>query len=204
MQFFEALKAEFRDDNISRVEKGVAGADILHEVVYNGRICGLIVYDSKKRTVWRSDYANKLRQDQLAAKADHAVLSTSVFPAGERYIHTIDGVIIVTPNSAVSLAQILRRHTIKVHTLRLSNEARDQKTETLYKYITSDRCFQLLNREKELTDDVLDVDVKEKNAHDATWKRRGELLRCLQRAQADFSNEIEQIIGATADGGAVT
>jgi predicted RNA-binding protein with PUA domain len=45
VQFFEALKAEFRDDNISRVEKGVAGADILHEVVYNGRICGLIVYD---------------------------------------------------------------------------------------------------------------------------------------------------------------
>lgn len=198
VDLFEALKSEFPSDQITRVNKGVAGADIIHKVVHNGRVCGSIIYDSKNRNAWRHDYVTKLRRDQLAAKADHAILSTRVFPAGARQLHIQDGVIVTNPARTVVLVQMLRKHVVQNHGLRLSNKARDQKTAHLYEFITSDRCAQLLDQIETLTDDMLDLEVKETKAHEATWKRRGELIRSVQRTHADFSAEIERIIGTAA------
>ena len=201
VDLFEALKAEFPHDQITRVNKGAAGADIIHNVVHNGKTCGCIIYDSKNRNAWRNDYVTKLRQDQLSAKADHAILSTMVFPAGARQLHVQDGVIVVNPARAIVLAQMLRKHVLQSYALRLSNEARDQKTVQLYEFVTSDRCSQLLDQMETVSDDMLELEVKEKKAHDTTWKRRGELIRSAQRAHGDFSAEIERIIGTSeADG----
>ncbi|MCH8242906.1 MAG: DUF2130 domain-containing protein, partial [Planctomycetes bacterium] len=198
VDLFEALKTEFPSDQITRVNKGAAGADIIHKVVHNGQVCGCIIYDSKNRNAWRNDYVTKLRRDQLAAKADHAILSTQVFPAGARQLHIQDGVIVSNPARTVVLAQMLRKHVVQNHGLRLSNKARDQKTARLYEFITSERCAQLLDQIVTLTDDMLDLEVKEKKAHDATWKRRGEFIRSVQRTHGDFSAEIERIIGTAA------
>jgi hypothetical protein len=101
VDLFEQLKAEFPGDTIKRVGKGNPGADIIHEIFHNGRLCGRLVYDSKNRTAWRYEYVTKLRQDQTAAKADHAILSTLAFPSGTRQLHVQDGVIIVNPARAI-------------------------------------------------------------------------------------------------------
>jgi hypothetical protein len=47
IDMFEALTAEFLGDDISRVAKGVPGADIVHRVIHNGAVCGTIIYDCK-------------------------------------------------------------------------------------------------------------------------------------------------------------
>ncbi len=201
VDLFEALKAEFPDDRITRVNKGTAGADVIHEVVNNGMVCGKIVYDSKNRNAWRNDYVTKLRQDQIAAKADHAILSTHVFPAGARQLHIQDGVIVANPARAVVLVKMLRTHVIRGHGLRMSNKERDEKTARLYEFIMSDRGGQLLEQIETLTDDMLELEVREKKAHDATWKRRGELIRSVQRSHGDFTAEIERIIGTAAANG---
>jgi len=83
LELFELLRAAFPDDRIRRVEKGAMGADIVHDVVENGKVCGKIVYDRKNRSNWKTEYATKLRDDQIAEKADHAILSTNKFPDGE-------------------------------------------------------------------------------------------------------------------------
>jgi hypothetical protein len=67
MDLFESLKQEFEGDQIKRVTKGAAGADIIHDVVHGGKVCGRIVYDAKNRNAWRNEYVSKLRQDQSAA-----------------------------------------------------------------------------------------------------------------------------------------
>jgi hypothetical protein len=199
VDLFEELKSEFPDDKISRVDKGAAGADIIHKVVHNGKICGCIIYDSKNRNAWRNDYVTKLRQDQLAACADHAILSTHIFPAGARQIHVQDGVLIANPARVIALVELLRKQIVQIHGLRLSNESRDQKTTQLYEFITSDRSTLLLDQIEVQTDDMLELDVKEKKAHDTTWKKRGELIRSVQRARADFTSEIDHIIGTAAE-----
>src|SRR5216683_2262875 len=200
IDLYEALKGEFPEDRISRVGKGAPGADIIHVVIHNGRDCGTIIYDSKNRNAWRSDYVTKLAEDQMAAKAEHAVLSTHKFPAGARQLCVQDGVIIANPGRVVALVQVLRKHIIQGHMLRLSNEARTQKTAALYDFITSERCLHLFERIDTHTEDLLDLQVKEKKAHDTNWKRQGELIRSVQRVRAEMSSEIDRIIGTASAG----
>src|SRR5207245_660867 len=118
----------------------------IHTVKDGGRECGRIVYDSKNRSTWRNDYVTKLRADQLAAKADSAILATHVLPAGARQMHVQDGVIVLNPARTVVVVEVLRNHIVQMHTLRLSSVARTDKTAKLYDFIASDRWAQLVDQ----------------------------------------------------------
>lgn len=199
VDLFELLKTEFPEDRITRVEKGAAGADVVHDIYHNGRPCGRIVYDSKNSSAWRNDYVSKLRADQATAKADHAVLCTKSFPSGVKELHTMEGVLIVSPARVGVVAGVLRRHVVQTATLRLSNEARSQKTAALYAFIMSEQCGQLLSSISSVADEMTDLDAKERKAHDALWKKRGEHIKSIQRAHGDLSFEIERIIGVAGN-----
>jgi hypothetical protein len=201
IDLFEALKGEYPDDHITRVPKGTAGADIIHVVKHNGKECGRIVYDSKNRKGWRDDYVTKLREDQIAAEAVHAVLSTLKFPAGAHQLEVREGVIIANPARVVALVQMLRRHIVLVHSLRLSNSARAQKTDELYEFIRSGHCRQLFERIDSQAEDLLELQEKEKRAHDKMWNQQGTLFRGIQRAHGELISEIERIIGTGSDAG---
>ena len=144
VNLYDALKAEFPNDRIERIAKGAAGADIRHVMIHNGKECGTIIYDSKDRASWRSDYVEKLAKDQRAARADHAILSTRVFPQKASQLHMEGGIIIANPARVVVLVQLLRKHLLHAHTMRLSNNERTKKTAALYEFITSPRYAQLL------------------------------------------------------------
>jgi hypothetical protein len=201
LDLFEALKAEFEGDKIERIKRGLPGGDIRHTVIHNGKECGKILYDSKNHNAWRNDFVSKLSSDQMAEKASHAILSTRKFPAGFSHLAIQDGVIIASPSRVVAVVQILRQHLLQTHTLRASSEERGKKTQELYAFITSERCTDLLARFDTHSDDLLDLQVKEKKAHDTTWKRQGELIRSVQKVRAELSNEIDLIIGTRTQGG---
>lgn len=196
INLYELLKTEFQGDRIERINKGQPGADILHTVIHKGKECGSIIYDSKNHNAWRNEFVTKLASDQMAAKSDHAILSTRKFPAGTRHLHVQDGVILVAPSRVSALVLIVRQHIIATHALRLSEEARTQKTAELYAFINSERFRDLFKRIDTQAEKLLDLQVKEKKAHDATWKTQGELIRSVQKVQAEICNEIDSIIGS--------
>jgi len=197
IDLFEELKRAF-DDRITRVKKGTPGADIIQEVLHHGKVCGRIIYDSKNRNKWDGRYVSKLREDQLAAKAEHAILSSLKFPGRTSQLHCQDGVIIACPARVLALAELLRRHIVQMHTLRASNEERAKKTAALYSFITSDHCRQFLESIEAQVNKLLEIEVSEQNAHKLVWEKRGKLLRAVLKVQGDLCCEIERIIG-TAD-----
>jgi hypothetical protein len=200
IDLFEQLRGAFEGDRIWRVAKGVNGADVIHEVIHNGRVCGKIIYDSKNRNAWQNEFASKLRADRLAESADHAVLSSNKFPKGTQQLHTQDGVIIASPARILALAEILRRHILQTHELRISGEQREQKTASLYAFITSDRCKQLLEAIAGQASKMVELDDVEQKAHRRTWDQRSRLIRSVQKTHDDLSFEIDRIIGtAQAD-----
>jgi len=199
VKLLDELKARFDDDTFAHVGKGNPGADIIQEVMFNGKVCGKIVFDSKDRNAWRNDYVSKLRKDQVAAQADHAILSTRVMPAGTKQIHIQDGVIVSNPARVLILVELLRQQIISTHKLRLSNESRTEKTANLYSFITSELCGQLFDQIETRTADMEELDVKEKKAHDTVWKRRGELIRSVQKARGDLCAQIETVLGSRTD-----
>jgi hypothetical protein len=195
LELFELLKAAFPDDRIRRVEKGAMGADIVHDVVENGKVCGKIVYDRKNRSDWKTKYATKLRDDQIAEKADHAILSTNKFPDGEQQFCVREHVILACPARVRWLAELVRERIIQMHELRVSNEARDEKTAELYAFINSEHCRQLLDSIETLVKKLEEIDVAEQNAHRRVWINRGELLKSVLKANGVFRFEIDRIVG---------
>jgi hypothetical protein len=200
VDLYEALRAEFEGDRIERIKRGQPGADIRHVVMHNGKACGTILYDSKNHNAWRNEFVNKLSADQLAEKAAHAILSTRKFPAGESHLAIQDGIILARPARVLALVHLIRQHVIQSHTLRTSNEERGKKTQELYAFITSPRCADLLTRFDTHAEDLLELQEKEVRAHNATWKRQGELYKAVQKVRAELSNEIDLIIGTRSPG----
>lgn len=200
IDLYEALRENFEDDRITRIKKGEPGADIRHEVVYNGAICGSILYDSKNHGAWRGSFVDKLRSDQLADKADHAVLASNTFPSGSKQLVVLDGVVVCSPARVVEVVRIFREHIIQTYRLRLSAEKRGQKTAALYEFISSERCAQLLQRYESTMDDMLELDVKENAIHQSTWKRRGQLIRDAQKVHGTFRAEVDAILGCGETG----
>ena len=149
--------------------------------------------------MFRNEHVTKLLEDQLAAKAEHAILSTHKFPAGTRQLHMQDGVLFANPARVVSVVTLIRRHLLQAHILRLSSAERESKKAALYAFITTERCTQLFSRIDAHADELLEQQVKERKWHDAAWKKEGELIRSIQKVQAELSNEISCIIGTAPD-----
>lgn len=194
----DALKKEFTGDDIQRIPKGTAGADIIHVVMLSGKKCGTIIYDSKNHNQFRWEHVTKLRADQLAARAEHAILSTRKFPQGTRQLHLHDGVLLANPARVVLIATMIRQHLLQLHAQRVSDIERDSKTAALYEFIISERCGSLLSRIDERADDLLDEQQKEVKWHENHWKREGEAIRGIQKAKADLENQVSLIIGTSS------
>jgi hypothetical protein len=198
VNLYEALRKEFPDDRIERVTKGAPGADIHHVVIDHGHECGTIIYDSKNHKVFRTDHVAKLAEDQIHARAEHAILSLHKFPKGTGQLHMKDGVLLANPARVVAVVTLIRRHLVQTRTLRLSNAEREEKTAKLYAFITSERYTQLLNRIEKQAKGLLELQAKEVQWHNNNWEKRGEAYRTIQRARADLESDVYRIIGASA------
>jgi hypothetical protein len=200
IDLFEQLRDAFQGDRIQRVPKGVNGADVIHEVVHNARLCGKIIYDAKNRDSWQNGFATKLKADKLAQAADHAILSSNKFPKDKSQVHLQDGVIVANPARVLVLAEILRDQIVRMHELRASKEAREEKTVALYAFVTSDHFKQLAEQVEAQAVKMLELDSKEQEAHRRIWDQRGKLIRTIQKARADLTFEVDRIIGTAGNG----
>ena len=133
----------------------------------------------------------------IAEKADHAVLSTNKFPAGVKQLELYEGVVLACPARVLAIATILRQLMVQIHTLRMSNEQRDEKTAEVYAFITSDHCWQLLNAMQTSVDNLLEVEVTEQKQHQATWQKRGNMLKDMEKTRGKFVHELTRIIGTS-------
>ncbi len=194
IDLFETLRDAFTTDKITRVAKGQTGADILHEVLYKGQVCGRIVIDSKNRQGWHNGFITKLRADQIAAKADHAILSTTVFKSGQKELFIESGVIAVSPARVVHIIELLRSAILRLHTLGLSAKERAGKMTELYKLITSTDYTQQFDELGRLADGLSELDVEEAKEHQRVWKKRGSTVTRLKNVLRQIDTEVSSIL----------
>ena len=197
---YEALRDAFAHDDISRIKKGEPGADIRHEVLHKSRTCGTILIDSKNRQGWQKSYVTKLREDQTAAKADYAILATSVFPSGKKefFVDADTRVMVVSHTRAVEIVSVVRAFMIRMHLQRLSLSERSEKRDLLYKYMTSENYRQHVLEAGRLSTDILGLDVEEKRAHDKIWEKRGKMTMRLRNAIREIDTEVSAILERTS------
>jgi hypothetical protein len=198
IKLFEALRDAFQGDRITRIQKGQPGADILHEIQHKGEVCGRIITDSKNRQGWRHTYVTKLRQDKVEAKAEHAILATTVFPPGMKELCIESDVIVVSPARVVYITELLRQAMIAMHIKGLSLKERSNKMSQLYSLITSESYSKKFGEAGRLAEDILDLDVQEVKDHNNVWKKRGTLATRLKKVLRDIETDVASIIEGEA------
>ncbi len=193
---FEAIREAFDGNGgkTVRIPKGEVGADILHEVFHKGESCGRIIVDAKNRQSWQNVFVTKLRQDQVEAGAEHAILATTVFPAGKREMCIETGVIVIAPPRVVHIVQLLRQAMITMHVKGLSMKQRATKMSLLYSLITSEQYVAKFHEASRLTQDMLELEVQEKTAHDNVWKKRGTLVKRMHNVLREVETEVAAIV----------
>jgi hypothetical protein len=194
---FEALRDAFQGDKIIRIQKGQPGADILHEVLYKGELCGRIIVDSKNRQAWQNGFVDKLRKDKVDHKAEHAILATTVFPAGKKELSNESGVIVASPGRVVCITELLRQAMVTMHIKGLSMKERSNKMSQLYNLITSESYSKKFTETERLAQDILDLDVQEQRDHSTVWRKRGTFATRMKRVLREIETDVAAVIEGT-------
>jgi hypothetical protein len=195
VDLFDLLLAEFPADQIARVGKGINGPDIVHRVFSGGVFTGRsIVYDSKNHKNWMSKWLPKLRRDQTEYGADHAVLVSTVFPAGKSQLLVENGVVVCSPARAAAIAHMLRRAILQTHALGLSNADRDEKTALLYDLLTSDRATERWERMSSATTELVELETSDAAHQQRVRDKRLAKVRAIVAVHDEFTGDIDAIV----------
>lgn len=173
----EQLKREFPQDKVKEVKKGQRGADI-KQTVFNplGQVCGLILWETKN-SAWQESWISKLKLDIRDASADLGVLVSAEIPTKYRKIDRHNGVWIVTPQLATSMALALRGTLISVESIRKANENKGEKMEYLFQYLTGAEFKHRIEAIIESYTGLQEELEKEKRWYNAKWSREEKAIR---------------------------
>ena len=193
----DALKGGFPFDVITPVGKGVKGADI-HQRVQTaaGEYCGLIIWESKNTKNWSDRWLSKLKEDQLAAKADIAVIVSTVLPEDVSTFASIDGIWVTGFPYTMGLAVALRDTLTLVAQARRTLEGKDEKIERLYGYLSGSEFRQRIEMIVKTFVDMKAGLETEKRAMNKLWSQRDRDIEKVTMNVSGMYGDLHSIVGA--------
>ena len=196
LEFEELFKREFPFDVIEPVSKGVKGGDILQTVqTQTGRVCGKILWETKRTKNWSESWTQKLKDDQRDAKADLAVLVSETLPAGFHHFRQLNGVWVTDIPSAFSLALALRVVLVQVATAKEIESSRDDKKDLIFRYVTGpefrNRVTAIIEGFRSMKEE-LDA---EKRAIQRIWEKREKQIERIISNTAGLYGDLEGLAG---------
>ena len=173
LELEDVLKAEFPQDEITPVPKGINGADIIQKVCdRGGRFCGQIAWESKKTKTWSEGWIQKLKDDQRAIKAELAVIVSAVLPDNVKGFAFRDGIWICDIKLAVALASALRINLEAVAREKIMSVGKNEKMEILYTYLTGIEFRQKVEAIVEVFSEMQEGLNREKKLIETSWAKR--------------------------------
>ena len=198
LELEESLKEEFPFDDIEPVAKGTRGGDIIQIVkTQSGRICGKILWETKRTKTWSDSWIQKLKDDQREAKANMAILASESLPKGFHHFRQISGVWVTDILSAVSLALALRVVLIQVAREREVQVGKKEKMEIAYNYLTGS---EFRNRVEAIVESFIamkeDLEA-ERRAMQKIWAKREKQIERVISNTAGMHGDLQEIAGAS-------
>ncbi|MBF0215933.1 MAG: DUF2130 domain-containing protein [Candidatus Omnitrophica bacterium] len=192
------LKDEFQFDDIEPVGKGQKGGDIIQTVkTQSGRVCGKILWETKRTKAWSDTWIQKLKDDQRDTKADIAVLVSESLPKGMSQFRVIDGVWVAALSSSLSLALALRVVLTQVARERQLETGKKEKMELVYNYLTG---VEFRNRVEAIVESFLAMKHgldRERTAMNKIWDKREKQIQRVLLNIGGMQGDIEGLSGMT-------
>lgn len=192
------LRSRFPADIIRPVPKGVAGGDVLQEVLGpNGKTCGAIIWECKRTRNWSDGWLQKLRNNQRSANADAAILVSEALPKGLETFDLKDGVWVAEFRCAVAVATAIRHVLLEVSSARKAEEGQQTKMEMVYRYLTGPKFRSRVSAIVEQFT-IMHADLmREKRTTTKLWAKREEQIQSVLAATAGMYGDLQGIGGGT-------
>jgi hypothetical protein len=198
LQLEDFLRSSFPRDTVEPVPKGFEGADVLQRVFSDsGQICGTIIWESKRTKNWSDSWTAKLKDDQLAANAEVAVILTVALPKGVQNFEMRDGVWITDYLSLPALATALRYGLVQVASARFADVGKNEKIELLYQYLTGQEFRRRIEAIVETFVSMKTQLDQEKRAFTKNWKIREKQIDRVVTNTSALYGEIQSIAGSS-------
>jgi Uncharacterized protein conserved in bacteria (DUF2130) len=190
------LKEALPDDSISRVAKGVNGADIVLDIVHRRKVVARILVEVKNtRGSFQSEWPVKLAQDRIAAKAQCALLVSNKLPAGsDGHIHFSDSVIVVNPDRVVAVVRILRRMLSALARKGENGTDMAPRMTKVFELFTTGKGRQLIEAATGAIPKLRQLDEKILNAAKTHAKDSEKVLTAQEGNLADIFAAIDEIL----------
>lgn len=196
LELENTLKQQFPYDDISPVQKGARGGDVIQTVKNStGRECGKIIWESKRTKAWSNEWIVKLKEDQRQIRADIAVIISQVLPSTVKHFGYVDEVWVGDYHSVLGIAHALRRQLIEVSLVKNSLVGRNDKKEILYTYVYSVEFRQRVQAIAEAFNSMREDLQKEKNWFRNKWNKQEKIIQQVMDNTYGMYGDLQGIIG---------
>lgn len=198
LELEEFLRKEFPTDEIKPVGKGVNGADVIQIIRDQfGRECGTIIWESKRTKSWGGDWADKLKQDMRSAKADVAILVSSVMPQGVKLFGPFEGILVTSWDCLLGVASQVRMALVKEMQLKSSMVGKNEKMEVIWNYLSSNQFVQKVEAIVEAFSTMKDDLEKEKKLYTGIWAKREKQIERVIHNTIGMHGELQGLMGSS-------
>jgi len=198
LELEEFLKSNFPFDAIEPVPKGISGADVLQRVhSQTGKLCGTIVWESKRTKTWSEPWITKLKEDQRAVKAEIAVLVSEVLPKDVNGFEYRDGVWVCGYPFIANLTSALRMQIIQIASAKQLVAGKEGKMEVLYKYVTS---TEFIHRVQAIVEgfSAMQTDLqKERAVSDRQFSKREKQIQQVIANTSGMYGDLQGLLGTS-------
>lgn len=192
----EFLQNAFPRDVIEEISKGKRGGDCVHIVMDQfERVCGKILYESKRTKHFSGEWITKLRDDMRLKQADLGVIVTEALPEGMSRFGEVDGVWICTFPEFKALAHIFRHNLSRIGEIMASQENKGEKSQMIYAYVTGTEFRQKLEAAFESFNDMQEDLMKEKTLMMSQWSKREKKLYRAMENLVSLYGDVKGIAG---------
>jgi hypothetical protein len=196
LQLEELLRSAFPIDQIEPVPKGFNGADIVQKVISkSGRVCGTILWESKRTKAFSEAWLQKLKDDQRKLTAEISVLVSEALPKDCSTFVYINDIWISNPQCAISLAAALRMQLMSLAVARAAADGAKQKSEILYEYVSSTQFRQHVEAIAEAFIGMQTGLQEEKRATQRQWAKREKHIEQVISNTVGMYGELQALTG---------
>lgn len=190
----EKLHAQFPHDEFLPIPKGVEGADIWQKVVYQGKIVGSILWETKRTKAWSNTWTTKLKEDLTRINASEAILISQVLPNDSNSFDRIDGIWIAKYEHAISLGRFIRFLLTNVARVKSSTSHTEEEWGKIRDYMMSDAFKHRMRTHFEGIKSLKDTLDTDKRATILRWKKQESIIDKMDSNTTNFYGELRAIV----------
>ncbi len=196
LEFEQLIASQYPNDKIAPIGKGIKGGDTIQEVWdSNGNYAGKILWELKNTKTWSESWITKLKNDQRVIKAEEAVLVSEVLPNNMKIAGFRNNIWVTQRSFVVPLADTLRAKLIQLFYVKNSVQAKDQKMEMLYGYLSGTEFKHRMEAIIEAFTNMQEEIEKEKRYFTNKWARDEKNIRMVIDNTYGMHGDLKGIIG---------